>query len=83
VLRGLRQHAPYANTQYPSFNFATALANQIKVSGSQTIYVTEAGWSKGTNAKDNSPNVSEDAAGRTWKTVLELTARLATHDATD
>ena len=55
---------PYANTQYPSFTFATALANQTKVSGSQTIYVTEAGWSNGTNAKDNSPNVSEDAAGR-------------------
>jgi hypothetical protein len=55
---------PYANTQHPSFNFATALANQIKVSGSQTIYVTEAGWSNATNAKDNSPNVSEDAAGR-------------------
>jgi hypothetical protein len=55
---------PYANTQQPTFNFATASANQIKVSGSQTIYVTEAGWSNATNAKDNSPNVSEDAAGR-------------------
>jgi hypothetical protein len=55
---------PYANTQYPSFNFPTALANEIRVSGSQTIYVTEAGWSNATNAKDNSPNVSEDAAGR-------------------
>ncbi len=55
---------PYANTQHPSFNFGTALANQIKVSGSQTIYVTEAGWSNATNAKDNSPNVSEDAVGR-------------------
>jgi len=55
---------PYANTQHPSFNFTTALANQINVSGFQTIYVTEAGWSNAINAKDNSPNVSEDAAGR-------------------
>jgi hypothetical protein len=55
---------PYANTQYPSFSFTAALANQIKVSGSHTIYVTEAGWSNAIHAKDNSPNVSEDAAGR-------------------
>ncbi|MFZ0784691.1 MAG: hypothetical protein WBC67_16865 [Candidatus Acidiferrales bacterium] len=55
---------PYANTQYPSYNFAADLANEQKVSGSQKIYVTEAGWSNAMNATDNSPNVSEDVAGR-------------------
>jgi hypothetical protein len=55
---------PYANTQHPSFNFDADLSNQRKVSGSQTIYITEAGWSNATNATDNSPNVTEDVAGR-------------------
>jgi hypothetical protein len=55
---------PYANTQYPSYNFATNLANELNVSGSQTIYVTEAGWSNAMGATDNSPNVTEDVASR-------------------
>jgi hypothetical protein len=55
---------PYANTQHPSYNFAADLANQINVSGSQPIWVTEAGWSNAMNANDNTPNVSEDASGR-------------------
>jgi hypothetical protein len=55
---------PYANTQYPSFNFAPDLANEQKISGSQNIYITEAGWSNAMNAADNSPNVTEDVASR-------------------
>jgi len=54
----------YANTQYPSYNFGTDLAEEENVSGSQNIYVTEAGWSNGVNATDGSPNVTEDVAGR-------------------
>jgi hypothetical protein len=55
---------PYANTQYPSYNFALNLANEQKVSGSQKIYVTESGWSNAMNATDGSPNVTEDVAAR-------------------
>jgi hypothetical protein len=55
---------PYANTQYPSYNFTADVAAEQKVSGSQKIYVTEAGWSNGMNATDNSPNVTEDVASR-------------------
>lgn len=55
---------PYANTQYPSYNFVADIADEQKVSGSQKIYATETGWSNGMNATDNSPNVTEDVAGR-------------------
>jgi hypothetical protein len=55
---------PYANTQYPSFNFAMNLANEQKVSGTQKIYATEAGWSNAMNAADGSPNVTENVASR-------------------
>jgi hypothetical protein len=55
---------PYANTQYPSYNFALNLANERNVSGSQTIYVTESGWSNATKSTDGSPNVTEQVAGR-------------------
>jgi hypothetical protein len=55
---------PYANTQYPSYNFAADLADEEEVSGSQKIYVTEAGWSNAMNATDDSPNVTEDVASR-------------------
>jgi hypothetical protein len=55
---------PYANTQYPSYNFAANLAEEEQVSGSQKIYVTEAGWSNAMNATDNSPNVTEEVASR-------------------
>jgi hypothetical protein len=55
---------PYANTQYPSHNFAADLANELNVCGTQQIYVTEAGWSNALNATDNSPNVTEDVASR-------------------
>ena len=55
---------PYANTQYPSYNFALNLANERNVSGSQTIYVTESGWSNAMKATDGSPNVTEDVSGR-------------------
>jgi serralysin len=55
---------PYANTQYPSYNFALNLANERNVSGSQTIYVTESGWSNAMKATDGSPNVTEQVAGR-------------------
>jgi hypothetical protein len=55
---------PYANTQNPSYNFATNLQNEQEISGSQKIYVTESGWSNAMNASDNSPNVTEDVASR-------------------
>jgi hypothetical protein len=55
---------PYANTQYPSYNFPADLAEEEQVSGSQKIYVTEAGWSNAMNATDDSPNVTEDVASR-------------------
>jgi hypothetical protein len=54
----------YANTQYPSYNFAADLTEEQEVSGSQKIYVTEAGWSNAVDATDGSPNVTEDVAGR-------------------
>jgi hypothetical protein len=54
---------PYANTQYPSYNFPLNLANERNVSGSQTIYVTESGWSNAMKATDGSPNVTEQVAG--------------------
>lgn len=55
---------PYANTQYPSYNFALNLANEQHVCGSQKIYVTESGWSNAMKATDGSPNVTEDVSGR-------------------
>jgi hypothetical protein len=55
---------PYANTQYPSYNFAADLSYERNVSGSQSIYVTECGWSNAMKATDNSPNVTEDVSGR-------------------
>jgi hypothetical protein len=55
---------PYANTQYPSYNFASATAQEKLVSGSQTICVTESGWSNAMQATDNSPNVNEDVSSR-------------------
>ena len=55
---------PYANTQYPSYNFATDAAQQAAVSGAQTIYVTESGWSNAMEATDDSPNVTEDVSSR-------------------
>lgn len=55
---------PYANTQYPSYFFPQDFAAQLLVSGAQPIYVTEAGWANAMSATDNSPNVSEDVAGR-------------------
>jgi hypothetical protein len=55
---------PYANTQYPSYNFAVNLANERNVSGSQEIYVTESGWSNAMKATDGSPNVTEEVSAR-------------------
>jgi hypothetical protein len=55
---------PYANTQYPSYNFALNRTNEQHVSGSQKIYVTESGWSNAMKATDGSPNVTEEVSGR-------------------
>jgi hypothetical protein len=55
---------PYANTQHPSYNFDFALSNQVHVSGSQNLFITEAGWSNAVRSTDNSPNVNEDVASR-------------------
>src|SRR5450432_1078394 len=55
---------PYANTQYPSYNFDFAISNEVHVSGNQNVYVTEAGWSNAINTTDNSTNVTKAVTGR-------------------
>ena len=51
---------PYANTQHPSYNFDFALSNQVHISGSQNLFITEAGWSNAVRSTDNSPNALYD-----------------------